>query len=112
MALGNTHDAALDDAVVLVVDDDPDIRTLVDATLTDAGWTVHATDGGAEALEASDCIAPDLVITDIMMPEIDGWALVRALRSRPTTALTPVILMTALNGREDHLRGFRLGADD
>jgi len=112
MARDTTPDGPSDGAVVLVVDDDPDLRALVDATLTGAGWTVHTAESGTEALAASERIAPDLVISDVMMPGLDGWALVRALRSRPTTALTPVILMTALNGREDRLRGFRLGADD
>ena len=60
----------------------------------------------------ADAVRPDLIITDVMMPKLDGWALVRALRSRAELALVPVIFLTALGGEEDRIRGFRLGADD
>src|SRR5207247_10963213 len=67
---------------------------------------------GEEGLMRADQLRPDLIITDVMMPKLDGWALVRALRSRPELALVPVIFLTALGGEEDRIRGFRLGADD
>ena len=60
----------------------------------------------------ADQLRPDLIITDVMMPKLDGWSLVRALRSRAELALVPVIFLTALGGEEDRIKGFRLGADD
>src|SRR5207248_10119671 len=63
-------------------------------------------------LMRADQLKPDLIITDVMMPKLDGWQLVRALRSRHEFAFVPVIFLTALGGEEDRIRGFRLGADD
>lgn len=97
---------------ILIVDDDPDICALVRAQLERDGQTVVVAGSGREGLEVASRTVPDLVITDVLMPEFDGWSLVRSLRSRPATALIPVIFLTALNGSEDRLRGFRLGADD
>src|SRR4030095_14524001 len=53
-----------------------------------------------------------LLITDVMMPKMDGWTLVKALRARPEMAFLPVIFLTALGSDDDRIRGFRLGADD
>ncbi len=60
----------------------------------------------------ADTVRPDLIITDVMMPKMDGWALVRALRARAEFSLIPVIFLTALGGEDDRIRGFRIGADD
>jgi len=58
------------------------------------------------------CSPPDLVITDVMMPRMDGWTLVKALRSKAEFAFVPVLFLTALSSDEDRIKGFRLGADD
>ena len=97
---------------VLIVDDDPWILKMVTTVLQKRGYEIHtAVDGQDAYLKAVD-IKPDLIITDIMMPKMDGWTLVRSLRARSDLALTPVIFLSALSGDEDRIQGFRLGADD
>jgi DNA-binding response OmpR family regulator len=97
---------------VLIVDDDPWILRMVSTLLEKRGYQIATASDGEEGLMRADALKPDLIITDVMMPKLDGWALVRALRSRPELALVPVIFLTALGGEEDRIRGFRLGADD
>src|SRR5947209_5144793 len=97
---------------VLIVDDDPWILRMVSTLLEKRGYAIATASDGEEGLMRADQLRPDLIITDVMMPKLDGWALVRALRSRPELALVPVIFLTALGGEEDRIRGFRLGADD
>src|SRR5690348_8379132 len=99
-------------ALILVVDDDRDIVRLVEASLHSQGYEVMTAADGAAALELAVARKPDLVISDVMMPGMDGWELVKQLRSRPHFGLIPVILLTALGGEVDRIRGFRLGADD
>jgi DNA-binding response OmpR family regulator len=98
--------------LILVADDDEWIVTMVSAMLAKQGYEVIGCADGKEALHEAGRRTPDLLITDVMMPGLDGWELVRTLRSRPQLALTPVIFLTALGGDDDRLRGFRLGADD
>jgi CheY-like chemotaxis protein len=97
---------------VLIVDDDPWILRMVSTLLEKRGYAIATASDGEEGLMRADQMKPDLIITDVMMPKLDGWQLVRALRSRPELALVPVIFLTALGGEEDRIRGFRLGADD
>ncbi len=99
-------------ARILIVDDDPWILRMVSTLLEKRGYTIATASDGEEGLMRADQIRPDLIITDVMMPKLDGWSLVRALRSRAELALVPVIFLTALGGEEDRIRGFRLGADD
>ena len=97
---------------ILIVDDDPWILRMVSTLLEKRGYVIHTASDGEEALRRAEEVRPDLVVTDVMMPKMDGWELVRALRARPALALVPVLFLTALNGEEDRMRGFRLGADD
>jgi DNA-binding response OmpR family regulator len=97
---------------ILIVDDDPWILRMVSTLLEKKGYVIATASDGEEGLMRADQIKPDLIITDVMMPKLDGWSLVRALRSRQELALVPVIFLTALGGEEDRIRGFRLGADD
>ena len=97
---------------ILIVDDDPWILRMVSTLLEKRGYTIFTAGDGEEALFKADEVKPDLIVTDVMMPKMDGWELVRALRSKPSMALVPVLFLTALNGEEDRIRGFRLGADD
>lgn len=97
---------------ILVVDDDPSIRKMVSDVLERRGYTIEAAVNGKDALDKAKQLQPDLVITDIMMPEMDGWSLVRAMRSKKELSLVPVIFLTGLNKDEDRILGFRLGADD
>jgi CheY-like chemotaxis protein len=97
---------------VLIVDDDPWILRMVSTLLEKRGYAISTAGDGEEGLMRADQLRPDLIITDVMMPKLDGWGLVRALRSRPELALVPVIFLTALSGEDDRIRGFRIGADD
>jgi CheY-like chemotaxis protein len=97
---------------ILIVDDDPWILRMVSTLLEKRGYGIYTASDGEDGLLRADSVKPDLIITDVMMPKLDGWALVRALRSRREFALVPVIFLTALGGEDDRIRGFRLGADD
>jgi DNA-binding response OmpR family regulator len=97
---------------ILIVDDDPWIRRMVGTVLERRSYQVDTASDGREGLEKALAGKPDLIITDVLMPKMDGWAFVRALRSNPEMALIPVIFLTALAKEEDRILGFRLGADD
>ncbi len=97
---------------VLVADDDPWILRMVATVLEKRGYSVETAVDGEDALARALVRPPDLLITDVMMPKMDGWALVRQLRSHSELAMLPVIFLTALSAEDDRIRGFRLGADD
>src|SRR5215470_13288746 len=97
---------------ILVVDDDAWILRMVTTVLEKRGYEVEVARDGEEGLAQAQASPPDLIITDVMMPRLDGWALVKQLRARAELALVPVIFLTALGSDEDRIRGFRLGADD
>ncbi len=97
---------------ILVADDDTWILRMVTTVLEKRGYVVEIANDGEEAYEKALANTPDLVITDVMMPKMDGWSLIRALRARPEFAFVPVIFLTALSADDDRIRGFRLGADD
>jgi DNA-binding response OmpR family regulator len=97
---------------ILIVDDDPWILKMVTTVLGKRGYRIHTAGDGQEAYLKAIEVKPDLIVTDIMMPKMDGWTLVRSLRARADLALTPVIFLSALGSDEDRIQGFRLGADD
>lgn len=97
---------------ILVADDDAWILRMVTTVLEKRGYKVITATDGEVALEKALADPPDLVITDVMMPGMDGWTLVKQLRARPEFAFVPVIFLTALGSDDDRIRGFRLGADD
>src|SRR5690348_10864304 len=97
---------------VLVADDDAWILRMVATVLEKRGYTVETATDGEDALARALAQPPDLLITDVMMPRLDGWSLVRQLRAHPALAVLPVIFLTALSSEDDRIRGFRLGADD
>lgn len=97
---------------VLVADDDAWILRMVATVLEKRGYSVETAVDGEDALARALVRTPDLLITDVMMPKMDGWALVRQLRSHSELAMLPVIFLTALSSEDDRIRGFRLGADD
>ncbi|MNI18206.1 Heme response regulator HssR [compost metagenome] len=94
---------------VLVVDDDANIRELVRLYLEDEGIEVVQKGNGAEALEYAENHPPDLVVLDIMMPGMDGWALCARLRELGDM---PVLMITAKGEPADRIKGFKLGTDD
>ncbi|SOC47295.1 Signal transduction histidine kinase [Blastococcus aggregatus] len=98
-------------AGILVVDDNADMRGYL-TRLLGAHWTVRSTANGEEALRAVSEQQPDVVLTDVMMPRVDGFQLLHALRSDPTTRHIPVIMLTARAGQEASVEGLDAGADD
>jgi PAS domain S-box-containing protein len=100
-------------ARVLLADDNADMRVYVTRMLEEAGCLVHAVADGAAALVAArDLPRPDIVISDVMMPKLDGFGLLRALRAHPKTADILVILLSARAGPEARVEGLAAGADD
>jgi DNA-binding response OmpR family regulator len=97
---------------ILVVDDDAWILRMVTTVLGKRGYEIVTAEDGEDALHVIQDKPPDLVITDVMMPRMDGWAFVKKLRTTRQYAFVPVIFLTALSSDEDRIRGFRLGADD
>jgi PAS domain S-box-containing protein len=97
--------------VVLLADDNADMREYV-RTLLAARFEVVSTPNGRTAVEEVKRRAPDLVLTDVMMPEMDGFALLHALRQNPVTAVIPIIMLSARAGEEARIEGVEAGADD
>lgn len=97
---------------ILVADDDAWILRMVTTVLEKRGYSVETAVDGDDALSRALTRRPDLLITDVMMPKVDGWSLVRQLRSHGELAMLPVIFLTALSSENDRIQGFRLGADD
>ena len=96
---------------VLVVDDDPDKRMLLTVALQMAGYEVRTANDGEEGLVAVESYQPDLIITDVMMPKMDGYELARRVRANPQTRFVPIIIQTAArNNAQDHRRGSEVGA--
>ncbi|HVY26003.1 MAG TPA: ATP-binding protein [Polyangiaceae bacterium] len=96
---------------VLVVDDNADMRDYI-AQLLSATWNVRVAVNGRAALEAAIAERPDLVLSDVMMPEMDGVQLLQALRAHDSTRTVPVILLSARAGEDARLVGLETGADD
>ena len=97
-------------ARVLVVDDEASIRALLSATLRLTGFEVRVASGGQEALSAAAEFAPDLVVLDVMMPDLDGFAVAQGLRASGQPV--PVLFLTARDSVEDRISGLTVGADD
>jgi two-component system, OmpR family, response regulator MprA len=94
---------------VLVIEDDPQMRSLLTRSLSYEGYQVEAVASGREAIQRVDIAAPDLVLLDLMLPDVDGLEVCRRLRA--TTEL-PVLMLTARRSLTDKVDGFDSGADD
>ena len=99
-------------AAILVVDDEPFNRELLSRLLGPYRYVVASAGDGEAALAAMDVKEPDLVLLDVQMPGMDGFAVCRRIKQRPTSRLTPVILVTGIHDREHKLLGIAAGADD
>ena len=97
---------------VLVVDDDESIRSLLTRLLRSEGVEVVTASDGESALTEFSRVQPDLVLLDVMMPEPDGFAVCRQLKSDPDTMLTPIVLLTGLESTEERVRGIEAGVDE
>ncbi len=98
--------------LALIVDDDPVMRLLARTALEGAGWSVEEAENGREALTAFQRLHPDVVLLDVMMPEIDGFTACAALRKLPEGEHTPVLIMTGLDDYDSITKAYDAGATD
>ncbi len=99
-------------ASVLIIEDDPSVRENLEELLKFKGFTVYSSSDGKKGLDMAFKKEPDLIISDIMMPEMDGYELLRNVRETPSLTNTPVILLTAKTLTESKIMGLEYGADD
>jgi DNA-binding response OmpR family regulator len=99
-------------AKILVVDDEPDAVELLAFNLRQGGYSVTTAADGAEALHKARTQVPDLLVLDVMLPELDGFEICKVLRHDPVTARLPIIMLTAKAAEVDRVLGLELGADD
>ncbi|NOZ26629.1 MAG: response regulator [Chloroflexi bacterium] len=97
---------------ILVIDDEPDLVHLVSIFLGAAGFEVIGADNGREGIEKIEQVSPDLVICDMVMPNMDGIETVKAIRANPRTRSLPVIMLSARGQTEDVNRALTAGAND
>ncbi len=95
---------------VLVIDDEPGIIEIIETNLEGDGFEVISASNGKEGLEKIKNEAPELVVLDVMMPEMDGWEVLRSIEQDPNTAGLPVIMLTAKAADEDYIHGLEEGA--
>lgn len=96
---------------ILVVEDEESLLKLESILLTSKGYEVQGVTTGQEALDAISGNPPDLVLLDIMLPEMDGFEVCRRIKENPKTRDLPVVMLTAKKSREDMARGQEVGAD-
>jgi two-component system phosphate regulon response regulator PhoB len=99
-------------AKILVVDDEPETVELVEFNLKQAGFDVATAADGAEALKKARAQLPDLIVLDLMLPELDGLEVCKLVRRDPATAGIPILMLTAKATEVDRVVGLELGADD
>lgn len=97
---------------ILVVEDDPDLVELLRFNLSHAGFSVAVATDGAEALKKARAQHPDLVLLDLMLPELDGFAVCEILRRDAPTATIPIIILAALSSQLARIAGVGAGAND
>jgi diguanylate cyclase (GGDEF)-like protein len=97
---------------ILLVDDDPLMRRIVVAALAKDNYEVMEADSGTAGLAQAQALRPDLILLDVMMPDLDGYEVCHRLRANSTTANVPVIMLTALGEISEKVRGMQMGADD
>ncbi|HEX2896458.1 MAG TPA: response regulator [candidate division Zixibacteria bacterium] len=101
----------LDTAKVMVVDDEPEITEIVETFLTEAGYKVAVANSGSEAIKKAKEFKPDVILLDIMMPGMDGYAVCQQLKKEPHFGNTPVIFLTGKDKEDDMGRSFKSGGD-
>lgn len=107
-----TEAAGAERISVLLVDDSVSLRIEIGDALRDRGFRVRVAENGLLALSAALKRSPDLILTDVEMPEMDGWSLLRAVRRRAQLHHVPVVFLTRLSDESLRLRGYRMGVDD
>src|SRR5438876_6430530 len=99
-------------ARILVVDDEPDVLQLVEYNLRAADYDVATASDGEEALKKARALLPNLIILDLLLPELDGLEVCKILRRDQNTASIPILMLTAKAAEMDRVLGLELGADD
>ncbi len=97
---------------ILVVDDTPQNIKLLDAMLTPRGYNVVSAANGVEGLDQVRAEMPDLILLDVMMPQLDGYEVVRRLRAEDATRFLPIVMVTALDAPQEKVKAIEAGADD
>jgi DNA-binding response OmpR family regulator len=97
---------------VLVIDDEPAALRLIGYIFQRAGYEVHEAANGSEGLAKAEEVKPDLVILDVMMPDMSGLEVCQRLRAQPAMARLPIIMLSAKGQVNDKINGFQAGADD
>ncbi|HEX2527118.1 MAG TPA: response regulator [Geminicoccus sp.] len=97
---------------ILIVDDEPNILRSLDFLMTRAGFSVELAHNGREALVALEHEPPDLLLLDVMMPELDGYVVCEQIRKDPRWDATKIVMLTARGREAERARGLALGADD
>ena len=108
----NTLNPSMLNGKVLVIDDEPSNRNLLEAFLGKQGYAVTTAGGGQEGLELAHSASPDVILLDVMMPSIDGFEVCRRIKRDPRLVRVPTILVTALTDRKDRHTGIAAGADE
>jgi len=97
---------------ILVVDDDAELVELISFNLRQAGYSIGTASNGVDAIKKARSLAPDLIVLDVMMPELDGFAVCEILRRDSTTATLPILMLTALSSELGRVAGLGSGASD
>jgi DNA-binding response OmpR family regulator len=97
---------------VLLVDDDDMLRKMTEILLSKQGFEVVAAENGEKAMQQLKVIHPDVILMDVMMPDMDGFSVCREIKANPVTAGIPIVMLTALDNPENKVKGFEGGADD
>jgi DNA-binding response OmpR family regulator len=111
-AAGATPPVVPERSKILIVDDEPFNVDYLEQALADLSYDTVSASNGQEALEKVATEAPDLILLDVMMPVMDGFTVCRILKDHEVTRLIPIVIMTALDAREDRIKGIKAGADD
>jgi len=98
-------------ANILVVDDEPQITEIIDAFLSNAGHNVTVSNQASQALKLAREVKPDVILLDIMMPEMDGYDICNALKKDKTTAKIPIVFLTGKDRNDDMGKSFKVGGD-
>lgn len=96
---------------ILLVDDEPGLREAVQAYLEDSGFTVHVANNATQGWELLQQVSPDLLISDIMMPQVDGYQFLKQVRDDPRFQSLPVVFLTARGMTSDRIQGYQAGCD-
>ncbi len=97
---------------ILVVDDDAELVELISFNLKQAGFSIGTACNGVDAIKKARSLQPDLIVLDVMMPELDGFAVCEILRRDPDTASVPIMMLTALSSELGRVAGLGSGASD